>query len=416
MLLALGDAINYGNRAAISCVLPLLQKDLRLSDVALGLLGTFFLWTYALSSPISGTLADRYSRTRICVYSLALWSLVMTMTGFANGLIALCAFRVALGFSESFYLPSAIALIGDWHGPATRARGQNVLNCAEIVGLVAVGTIAGFLGNDHGWRAVFWVLGVAGVAFSLVLHAFLPADPRRVQTREQPPRLAETFGYLARAYSYHILLAKVICAGVAVWIFATWLPYYFHESFLMKLGPASFAGTFPLAFASLVGFPLGGWISDRIAMRTNVRHRMFFEALSYAAAAPFMLLFRGHPAFAAVMTSLLCFGFFRSVGDSNEQAILCEIVPSRFRSTAVGIMNMCATTAGGLGVILTGMLKLDFGLNNIFAVTTVLIVLAALALFAGYRFFMPRDIARAREYDPAAWSGAPDQTVKGMTK
>ena len=163
----------------------------------------------------------------------------------------------------------------------------------------------------------------------------------------------------------------------------------------MSLGPASFAGTFPLAIASLVGFPLGGWISDRIATRTNVRHRMFLEALSYAAAAPFMLLFRGHPAFAAVMTSLLCFGFFRSVGDSNEQAILCEIVPSRFRSTAVGIMKMCATTAGGLGVILTGMFKHDLGLNNIFAVTTVLVVLAAVALFAGYRFFMPRDI-RAR--------------------
>ncbi|MGH8020076.1 MAG: hypothetical protein ACREIA_17720, partial [Opitutaceae bacterium] len=86
---------------------------------------------------------------------------------------------------------------------------------------------------------------------------------------------------------------------------------------------------------------------------------------------------------------------------ANEQSIVCEIIPSPFRSTAIGIMNTCATTAGGLGVLLAGVLKERLGLGVVFAGTAGAIFLAAAALLFGYCAFVTKDISRARAFDGA---------------
>lgn len=51
--------LNYLDREVIITIFPLLQKNLKLSNLELGLLSTSFLWVYAISSPLIGFLADR---------------------------------------------------------------------------------------------------------------------------------------------------------------------------------------------------------------------------------------------------------------------------------------------------------------------------------------------------------------------
>src|SRR5580658_1651584 len=236
ILLAVGECINYGNRAAMSSVMPRLQQDLRLSDVALGLLGSLFMWSYGVSAPIAGMMADRYSRRKMCLWGLAAWSVVMVMTGFVGGLIALCVLRVVLGVSESVYPPSAMALVGDYHRSTTLARGVNMLNCADLIGLVALGTLAGFLTDAYGWRSPFLVFGIGSLGFAVIFGALFRKDPVVSTKQLARPGVAETLRYLIRVPSYYVLMLKMFLSSVANWIFITWLPYYFHESFGMKLG------------------------------------------------------------------------------------------------------------------------------------------------------------------------------------
>ncbi len=44
---------NYADRQAIFSVFPLLEKELGLSSVQLGLLGSAFAWVYGLGSPVA---------------------------------------------------------------------------------------------------------------------------------------------------------------------------------------------------------------------------------------------------------------------------------------------------------------------------------------------------------------------------
>jgi sugar phosphate permease len=53
MLFAIA-ALNYGDRTAFASVRPLLRADPALSDVMLAAIGSAFLWSYAVGSPVAG--------------------------------------------------------------------------------------------------------------------------------------------------------------------------------------------------------------------------------------------------------------------------------------------------------------------------------------------------------------------------
>jgi len=400
--LALAAALNYADRAAISAVLPALRTSFTLSDVQLGLLGSMFLWCYAIASPVAGVLADRWSRRRQVVWSLALWSAVTALMGAADGFIALLLLRGALGLVESLYLPAATALLADHHGPETRGRAMSLHSVGLNFGVVLGGAFAGYLAERFGWRSGFWVLGLAGIGLAIASGFFLRDGPKSENVPAAPlrvvrPSLAEALRYLAGVPSYHVLLAKAMLAGVGVWVFLNWLPLYFREAFNLTLGAAGFAGTFMLQISTVLGIAIGGWISDRAAAG-GAKRRMLVQGLSYLAAAPFLLLFLTHPGFTAVTVAVSAFSLFRGLGQANENPTLCEVIPVQYRSTAIGIMNTCATAAGGVGVLLAGILKRSLGLDAIFAGISLLFLIAGLALVVAYHRWVERDLQRARAH------------------
>ncbi|WP_414662455.1 MFS transporter [Horticoccus sp. 23ND18S-11] len=400
--LALAAALNYADRAAISAVLPALRTSFALSDVQLGLLGSMFLWCYAIASPVAGVLADRWSRRRQVVWSLALWSAVTALMGAADGFLALLLLRGALGLVESLYLPAATALLADHHGPETRGRAMSLHSVGLNFGVVLGGAFAGYLAERFGWRSGFWVLGLAGIGLAIASGFFLRDGPQWENVTAAPiravrPSLGEALRYLAGVPSYHVLLAKAMLAGVGVWVFLNWLPLYFREAFNLTLGAAGFAGTFMLQISTVLGIAIGGWVSDRAAAG-GAKRRMLVQGLSYLAAAPFLLLFLTHPGFTAVTVAVSAFSLFRGLGQANENPTLCEVIPVQYRSTAIGIMNTCATAAGGVGVLLAGILKRSLGLDAIFAGISLLFVIAGLALVVTYRRWVERDLQRARTH------------------
>jgi len=167
--LAAAGALNFADRAAMSSVLSAVRVDLALSDVALGMLGSFFLWSYA-----AGSLADRYSRSRIVVVSLIAWSAVTTLTGLAGSFPVLLSLRVALGITECLFFPAAFALIAHYHGPTTRGRAMSLMSIGINCGMVLGGSAAGYLSQQFGWRSGFLVFGLLGVLLALSSHSFLP--------------------------------------------------------------------------------------------------------------------------------------------------------------------------------------------------------------------------------------------------
>ena len=104
ILLSIGEAVNYVDRAAMSATFPALRSALGLSDVALGLLGSVFLWSYAVGSLWQALFRSAFAQ-RNCRGQPGASSAITLLTGFANGVINLCALRIGLGLAESLYIP-----------------------------------------------------------------------------------------------------------------------------------------------------------------------------------------------------------------------------------------------------------------------------------------------------------------------
>jgi predicted MFS family arabinose efflux permease len=324
--------------------------------------------------------------------------------GLAHDFKTLLALRVALGATECLFLPAAFALIAQHHSLVTRARAMSLISIGINGGMVLGGSTAGYLAEHWGWRTAFWIFGAAGLLLALGGGRFLPRDnaPEKA-AKSQPvsrPSLLPALRYLVGVRSYHALLFESMLSGMGMWIFFSWLPLFFRDSFGLSLAQAGFAGTFMLQACVLIGIAAGGWLSDRLATRAPERRLLAYGGC-YLIAAPSLLLFLTEPSFGVIVAAISLFSLFRGIGQANDNPTLCEVVPGHLRSRAIGLMNACSTGAGGCGVLFAGLLKGAFGLQTIFACVAGLFVLAGVALLLAYRFAAAGDIQRARAAERA---------------
>ena len=401
-LLFFVGVINYADRTSITAVYSLLKTHLGFSDVGLGAIGSVFLWSYALASPIAGHIGDRTNRAAALMWSLAAWSVVTLITGFVTARWQLLGMRVVLGFVESMYIPAAMALVAEYHTAGTRAKALSLLSVGQYLGMVVGGTLAGYLGERYGWRSPMWVLGVAGLFLAFVCLVFLPRGVHKEQSAAglQPQQISfgAAIGTVARIPSFVILAIAGILTAIGTWIFINWLPLYFTETLGMSLTSAGFFGSSVVSISAALSQLGGSVVSDVLAKR-GLHRRLLMQLVLIFLAAPTLLVFLVTKNRIAIMTALVLYSAFRNAGDLNIIPLLCDLAGKQRMSIAIGITNMLNTMAGGMGIFAAGFLKDSAGLSGVFASVTGILFLDAAVLFAGYVLFIRRDLAQVRSFE-----------------
>lgn len=402
-VLFLVGMVNYGVRTSVAAIFPLLKTNLGFTDAGLGAIGSFFLWSYALASPLAGHLGDRYDRSRIVLWSLIGWSVITTACGLVHTEWELLVLRVLLGLVESLFLPAAMALVAEYHPEKTRATALGIMGVGQYLGLIGGATLVGFLADRFGWRPSFWVLGVAGLAIAIPSYLLLPRSKLAAaggQGEVAPPTngsqvpFVKAFAELVKIPSFLVIAAAGALTAIGVWIFLNWLPLYFTEAFSLSLASAGFWGASPINAGGIAGQVLGGMASDRVA-RKGTQYRMVLQAVLILASAPILLVFVGTKSLALILVALTLNSFLRVAGDINMLPLLCDLAgPDRF-AIAFGVTNMVNCLAGGLGIFVAGFLKSSWGLSGAFAGIVGILVLDSLVLLFGYRAFLKRDLDKA---------------------
>src|ERR1035438_1333861 len=168
-LLWVAFALNYIDRQIIFSIFPVLRSQLGFTDAQLGLAGSAFGWIYAISMPLGGMLADRWSRSRMIVSSLILWSVATVGSGLSGSFASFLFWRAAMGLTEALYFPAAVSLIASVHSGATRSRALGIHQSAQMIGIVIGGAYGGWMADHAGWRTAFLSLGCAGIGYALFL-------------------------------------------------------------------------------------------------------------------------------------------------------------------------------------------------------------------------------------------------------
>jgi MFS family permease len=353
--------LNYLDRIVITTMRDSLMTAIPMTDAQFGLLTSVFLWVYGLLSPFLGFLADRFSRSRLIIGSLLVWSLLTWLTGHARNFEQLLVIRALMGLGEAAYLPAALALIADYHRGATRSLATGIHMTGLSIGS-GLGGAGGFIAQRYGWGAAFDVFGLFGVGYAVMLMLALRDAPREGAAAEESApaktevRLGGALAGLFRSGSFLVLLVFWSLLGVAGWAAIGWMPTYFKENFRLSQGAAGLSATSILATAMVFGKLVGGAWADCWS-RTQARARVLVPAIGLFVAAPAVLLVAKTSILALAIIGLSLYGLTRTFSDANMMPILCQIADPRHRATGYGVLNLFATIVGGITIYIGGALR-----------------------------------------------------------
>ena len=378
--------LNYLDRQMIAAMKVSVMEDIPDigSEANWGYMLGQFKWVYAFLSPIGGYIADRFSRRFTIFGSLFVWSAVTWLTGHVDSYSGLLWARTAMGISEAFYIPAALALIADYHTGPTRSRAIGVHQMGIYCGVI-IGGFAGYVADspDHGWRAAFNYTGLAGVLYAIPLVLMLRDAPRAITSTEpaaEKPGVLTAARELLTNLSFILLVLYFTLPALAAWVVRDWMPAILHGSFDISQGKAGVSASLYWQAAALFSAIFGGWLADRW-MRRTPRGRIYVSAIGMLIIIPALFGVGNAPmlnSFGLAIASLVLFGIGWGFFDCNNMPILCQITRPELRATGYGVMNFVSMTFGGVADWGFGaMTDQGVALNVIFTVFAGICVLSA---------------------------------------
>ncbi|MCL4641602.1 MULTISPECIES: MFS transporter [Olivibacter] len=379
--------LNYLDRILITSMHDPIVADFKLSDAQFGLLTSVFLWSYGILSPFGGFFADKYSRKKVIVFSVMVWSAVTLWTGFASSFSEMLVARIIMGISEACYIPAALALITDYHRGRTRSLATGLHMSGLYAGL-ALGGIGGYIAELWGWRYGFHVFGIVGIVYSFILlkilkdHQRTQSDLTEVVPIDLEVNIRGALKNLFSKASFYVLLFYFAVLGIVNWLVYGWLPTFLKEHFHLDLGEAGISATGYIQIGSFIGVIVGGILADRWTRKNN-RGRIYMLIIGFTLGAPFLFLMASTSVFGIAIIAMLIFGLARGFNDANLMPILRQVADDRYIATGYGFLNFLSTIVGGLMVYVGGALKdAQIDLSIIYQFSAVLLLLATWTLFA----------------------------------
>lgn len=395
--------LNYTDRMTIFSVFPVLKNEMGLTDIGLALIGSSFLWVYAVFSPVGGYLGDRFPRRRVILGSLVLFSLITFATGLARTGNELVALRCLLGVSEAVFLPPALAYIASYHFDRTRSLANSIALSGLTAGAGLGSWYGGFMTEHYSWRIGFFLLGGIGLLTAVVSMLVLRPDTpvtlaRAPEVVTEPP--GRKILAIVKTPTAACLIFLAFALSLTSWPTHSWLPTYIFENFKLSLTRAGSIVTLFAALPALVGGIAGGILADRWS-RHDVRGRMAVQVIGFSIMAPTMLAIGFMPSASTVAGVLLVYSVARGMLEGNSMPLFCSVLPPNRWSMAYGIYNTAGTLAGSLGIFLVGVQKASWGIGyTLSAMSALLFIALAVTAITMFRS-LPTDIQRQREVEGA---------------
>ena len=384
-LLVVVCMLNYLDRSMIFTIRSSIIASIPMTDAQFGLLTTVFTWVYGIFCPVAGFIADRFKKSYLIVGSLFVWSFVTLMTGYVSTYQQLFVSRALMGLSEAFFLPAALSMIMDSHKRPSLAIG--ILFSGEMIGM-SLGFLGGRIAENHSWNEAFRLFGLAGIAYAVFLIFILKkviVSAVEVKKQEEPKALkipaGTIFKLLFGKWSFFYLLLIFALPSITGWMVMGWLPTYYQEQFHFTEAVAGEYATAYLYPAFIIGFILGGFLSDNW-QKTYPYARIVLPIIGFSIAAPCVFMIGYIHILWQVVVLLLIYGFTKTFIDTNLMPILSMVINERYRATGFGVINMFAVFAGGISVYIAGALRdAHVSLSSVFQYASLGLMICVVLLF-----------------------------------
>jgi MFS family permease len=374
-LLGLGFGLVGLDRWIIASLFPAMMGDLHLGYQDLGnLIGALGL-VWGIFAILSGWISDKIGHRKIVISAIFGFSLLSGLSGVAVGLGSLLAIRGVMGLMEGSYTPTSFAATAVASEPRRRGFNQGLQQSGFALfgfGLAPI-VATQLLAVVPSWRWVFWTVAIPGFIVGTLLF-FILREPARTTAAELAARHAEghNWGALLKTPNIVLCMLGVFCVMSCIFVLGGMLPSYLQ--IYLKLTPqqTGFVAS-ALGFGGFLGqFGVPG-ISDMLGRRLVAILAFIGTAVTVYG---FTLI---GPSPGTLFTVMFLMSFF-SLGNVAllTGPIATESAPAGLVSSAIGlVVGTGEIFGGGVAPSIGGFIAEHFGIQNIFYMPLIGVVLGA---------------------------------------
>jgi MFS transporter, ACS family, glucarate transporter len=293
------SVVTYIDRVNISVTARQMMPAFGLTQQDMGWVFSAFVVGYALFQIPGGWLADRWGARIVLTAALVWWSICSALTAFVAasplaeviGIVgALGIVRFALGLGEGVALPSFNRAVANWMPPDSRGLGIGIAIGGIGLGSALTPPIAAWVMVNWRWQTVFYLSAALGIMMGLLwwtlardrpdqhpwaqMDADSPKNSERSDLHNIPFRMSllkqPTIWWLVLSYS---------CLGYVAYVYLSWFYLYLVNVRGFDTLHGGVYASLPF-WAILIGCPLGGWATDRLAAMHGVTRGRLMAGMS----------------------------------------------------------------------------------------------------------------------------------------
>ncbi|GAB6847506.1 MFS transporter [Paraburkholderia kururiensis] len=367
--LMLAGIVNYLDRSTLSIANHSVSGELGLSASQMGLLLSAFSFAYAFSQLPVGALLDRFGARLMLGLGMLVWSVAQLCGGLVQTLQQFLVARIALGIGEAPQFPAGAKVVSEWFALRERGRPTGIFTTSSTIGPALAPPILTALLLAFGWRWMFVVMGVLGIAVALGWYIVYRnrgdvtlAEEEVVHLTEDEPHaraerrmtFAEWRGLFGSPTTWGMIFGFM---GVIymVWLYLTWLPAYLEHERHLSIAKTGWVVSIPYLFGTL-GMLSSGYVADGLMARgmAPIRSRKWPICTGLICAAVFTVpaAFTPNTTLAIVYLSLAM--YFVNMASGGAWALVSVTAPRHLAASLGSIQNFGGYFGGSFAPFITG--------------------------------------------------------------
>ncbi len=276
LVFGLAFTIGFFHRYSIGVIADPLREDLLLSTAGISLMSSMYFYTYGFLQIPCGIMVDAQGPRRVVMVGMSAVLLGSLFFAVSPTPLLLYLARILIGFGAATVFTSIFKIQALWFKPA---------EFATIAGMTAViGNAGGMMAtapfyhltNAIGWRGGHLVLAVITLIPIMVIFFWItdrpPGDEKAEEQRARSKKISIGAGVKAVAsnrYTWINMIVLFTVFGSYMSFSGLWGPHFIRYVYDIPLDQA--ANLIMVYMAGiLIGSPLIGRISDRLAKRKRV--------------------------------------------------------------------------------------------------------------------------------------------------
>ncbi len=375
----------------LALALPGFMKELKISPVSAGMLGTCTLIGMGIGGMGAGWMADRFGRVRVTWWSILVFSLCTGVIGFCHEYWQIAVMRITSGLGLAAVYSIGNLLVSEYVPTRVRTTALSIVMAGWSMGYVLAALISGVVMPTWGWRPMFVLAVIPGVA-CLALMRGISDPPSWFAAREAARRNGKKKNEFALIWdnkatrgTFLLWSGTAVCLQFGYYGANTWLPSYLVRDLGVTLKDMGWflAASYAMGILSK---PVVGLLADRFGRRIT----WVFTGLGITAAIPLIMFFADK---SNVAFLLLIFGGLYGALYAINATYLTESFPTAVRGTAMSTSYNIGRIGSIISPAFIGWMATDYSIGAGIATCGIAYLIAT---------FLPGMFIREKMYDPKA--------------